>query len=262
MPSKHGIPEKESGDSGWRLNRFLARAGIASRRACDKLIAEGSVSVNGRTVTAPGTRVDPGDRISCMGHAVTLPVPRTAVLNKPIGYETTLAAGDRRSIADLILKLPFRGGVPVGRLDINTGGLLLVSSDGDLVHRLTHPRWQVDREYRLTLGTDVTPEILEKLRKGALIGPGEHSRPVSVKPSGARGVVIVLRTGRNREVRRLAEACGLPLSGLERTRYGTVRLDGLARGAWRMLEGGELLELRRLVGLEPPARGRGREPKS
>jgi 23S rRNA pseudouridine2605 synthase len=257
MQSKpHRPPEKPGRiETGWRLNRFLARAGIASRRACDLLIEDGAVRVNGRLVTSPGTRVDPGDKVSCMGETVVLPVPRTAVLNKPIGYETTMAAGEKRSISELILKLPFRGGVPVGRLDINTGGLLLVSSDGDLVHRLTHPRWMVDREYRLNLGTECTPELLDRLRRGALIGPGETSRPASVKPSGARGILIVLRTGRNREVRRLAEACGIPLAGLERIRYGTVRLDGLARGAWRMLEGGELLELRRLVGLEPPQRG-------
>jgi len=183
------------------------------------------------------------------GERVSLPVPRTALLNKPIGYETTLAVDGKRSIAELIDDLPFRGGVPVGRLDINTGGLLLVSSDGDLVHRLTHPRWRVDREYRLSLRREITPGLEERLRKGASIGSGEFSRPVSVRKSGPSGVIIVLRTGRNHEVRRLAEACGADIKGLERIRYGTVKLEGLARGTWRILTEEETLELRRLVGL-------------
>ncbi len=233
----------------YRLNRFLARAGIASRRKSDLLIQGGQVSVNGKIVTVPGYRVSGNDKVAYLGHPVKLQPFRTAVLNKPHGFETTLSPDSRRSILMLITGLP-PGTVPVGRLDINTGGLLLLSNDGELVNRLTHPSWEVEREYRVFLKNLPGPSALQSLRKGAVIGHREFSKPISVKSSGKNSINVVLRTGRNHEVRRLLEACGILLEGLERVRYASVTLKGLQRGKWRMLEDAELLDLMKTVKLD------------
>lgn len=238
-------PEKNS----YRLNRYLARAGIASRRKSDLLIQEGRISVNGEIITAPGFRVSNMDKVIYQGHQVKLQPCRTAVLNKPHGYETTLSPDSKRSILKLINGLP-PGTVPVGRLDINTGGLLLLSNDGELVNRLTHPAWEVEREYRVFLKNPPGPSTVRSLKKGASIGPGEFSKPLAVKLSGKRSVNIVLRTGRNHEVRRLVEAYNLQLEGLERVRYGSVTLKGTKRGEWRLLNDDELKALMKIVRLD------------
>ena len=234
--------------NNYRLNRYLARAGIASRRKSDLLIQEGKISVNGKIITVPGFRVSEIDNVAYLGHPVKLQPLRTAVLNKPHGFETTLSPDSKRSILGLLRGLP-PGTVPVGRLDINTGGLLLLSNDGELVNRLTHPSWEVEREYRVFLRSQPGPSALQSLRKGASIGPGEFSKPISVKSSGKKSINVVLRTGRNHEVRRLLEARGIMLEGLERVRYGSVTLKGLQRGKWRLLEDAELRTLMKTVRL-------------
>jgi len=235
--------------NSYRLNRYLARSGIASRRKSDDLIQQGKVSVNGKTVTVPGFRVSDGDRVMYMGRKVLLKPFMTAALNKPHGFETTLSPDSKRSILSLIKGLP-DGTVPVGRLDINTGGLLLLSNDGELVNRLTHPSWEVEREYRIFLSNPPGPAVLKSLRKGASIGPGEFSKPLSVKSSGKKSVNVVLHTGRNREVRRLAEACGIKIEGLERVRYGPITLQRIKRSEWRLLTDDELRLLKRTVKLD------------
>ena len=232
----------------YRLNRYLARAGVASRRKSDLLIQEGKISVNGKIITVPGFRVSESDNVAYQGHVVKLKPFCTAVLNKPHGFETTLSPDSKRSILGLIRGLP-KGTVPVGRLDINTGGLLLLSNDGELVNRLTHPSWEVEREYRVFLKNTPGPSALRSLRKGTSIGRGEFSKPISVKTSGKDSINIVLRTGRNREVRRLLEACGIMLEGLERVRYASVTLKGLQRGKWRLLDDSELEVLMKTVRL-------------
>lgn len=206
--------------------------------------------MNGSIVKEPGIRVKTTDKVQCFGEAVEPQPQVTAVLNKPIGYETTLARVGSRSISDLIIDLP-PGTVPVGRLDINTGGLLLLSNDGELVYRLTHPSWKVEREYLLKLKTPPSEISLGMLRKGVFIGRGEFSRPDKVYRSGSN-LRIALHTGRNREVRRLAEKCCLELRGLERIRYGPVVLGNLERGSWRVLEYPELRSLKASVGITDP----------
>lgn len=235
----------------YRLNRYLARAGIASRRGSDRLIQDGLVSVNNKIITIPGFRVTPGDRVLFKGKKVELQILTTAVLNKPRGFETTLSPDSKRSIAQLIIGLP-SGTVPVGRLDINTGGLLLLSNDGELVHRLTHPSWEVEREYSIFLRTPPEPEAVRKLKAGVKIGYGDFSRPISVKRTGRKTINIVLQTGRNKEVRRLADICQLPLERLERIRYGSVTLNGLKRGEWRLLRAKELEQLKSIVKMASP----------
>ncbi len=184
-----------------------------------------------------------------LGQKITPGPLKTFVLNKPRGYETTLSPDSRRSVLKLMGGLP-AGTVPVGRLDINTGGLLLLSNDGELVNRLTHPSWEIEREYRIFLQKSPGPSDFRSLRKGARISPREFSRPHSVESSGKKSVNIVLHTGRNREVRRLVEACGLRIDGLERVRYGPISLRGLARGEWRLLDDDELITLMKAVKLD------------
>ncbi len=247
---REGAPRGEA--PGTRLNRYLARAGVGSRRDCDELIERGLVKLNGRRAASPGERVLPGDRVEYGGRVIILPDPCTFAWNKPIGVETSLADRAGR-LAALVDRLP-AGCVPVGRLDMNTSGLLLLSNDGDLTHRLTHPRWGVEREYLLGLAADLPRGVLPFLRAGVAIAPGQFCRPVSVKALGARRLAVVLRTGRYHEVRRLADAARLEISFLERRRFGAVSLGDLARGAVRRLMPAEAAALYASVGLEPPHR--------
>ena len=234
--------------NSYRLNRFLARAGAASRRKSARLIMEGKVSVNGRVVESPGVRVTEEDRVELNGKPVELQPLTTAVLNKPLGYETTMVRGRLPAVVELMDGLP-PGTVPVGRLDVNTGGLLLLSNEGRLVNRLTHPSWEVEREYIVSSRRNLTEKQLKSLAKGADIGSGDFSRPRKVKRTAPDMFSLTLHTGRNREVRRLCKACGIPLKELERVRYGPVVMRDLKRGSWRVLDEKELFELRKTVSL-------------
>jgi 23S rRNA pseudouridine2605 synthase len=235
-------------DRGIRLNRYLARCGTGSRRNSDALIDSGLVTVNGKAADSPGIRIMPGDRVECRGEMLTIPRPATLAYNKPVGVEVTLASKSG-AMSRLLETLP-SGCVPVGRLDIETGGLILISNDGDLTFRLTHPRWQVEREYLLCLDSEPSLAILDRLRRGVPIGRGETCRPALVERSGPLGLRVVLTTGRYHEVRRMAEASGLELVGLERIRYGPVRIGTMGTGRLRTLSGGELRGLYACVALD------------
>jgi 23S rRNA pseudouridine2605 synthase len=235
-------------ESGIRLNRYMARCGAGSRRASDGLVSSGAVTINGHPADSPGIRVHPGDVVEVRGRRLTLPELVTAAFNKPLGMEVTLAGGCR-TLAGVLSGLP-PGCVPVGRLDVNTGGLLILTNDGELAFRLAHPRWGVQREYLLSLESTPPDQVLARLRRGSAIGGGDVCRPVTVERSGPLGLRIVLTTGRNREVRRLAEVAGLALAGLERLRYGPVRLGSLPRGRVKVLRGRELHELYSCVSLD------------
>ncbi len=230
-----------------RLNRFLARSGAGSRRGSEELIAAGRVTLNGSVADSPALRVREGDEVLLDGLPVSPPEPVTAALNKPAGYVTAMSGGYRK-VSELMSGLP-PGTVPVGRLDVATSGLLLLSGDGRLVHRLTHPRWEVEREYLLIFGSDITPALARSIAAGADIGGGRRSVPRSAEVLGPRSMSLVLVTGRNREVRRLVAACGGDLEGLSRVRYGNVSLGSLPEGSWRPLEDSELERLRSEVGL-------------
>ncbi len=235
---------------GMRLNRFLSRAGKGSRRACDGFVKNGFVTVNGSIIRSPAHRLSAGDRVRYLEETLSIEPSFVIALNKPVGYETTMSVKEgRRSIPEL-LKGARKGVAPIGRLDIKTGGLLLLSNDGELVHRLTHPKWGVEREYILILSRNPSEKALERLRKGMRIEPGQFSRPTNVVACGPRKLRLVLTTGRNREVRKLAMVCRLFLSGLERIRYGPVRIGSLKRGAWRTLDRKELHGLYKAVDLE------------
>lgn len=235
-----------------RLQRALARAGLGSRRACEELIAAGVVTVNGRVATL-GDRVDPErDEVRVRGHRVNVnPRLRTYALHKPAGVTTTMR--DPHAASALRRYLP-RGPrvVPVGRLDRDTEGLLLLTNDGELANRLMHPRFGVEKEYLAEVEGVPTERQLARLRRGVELEDGlaRAAAARAVARSGGRGAVrLVVTEGRKREVRRMLAAVGLPVRRLIRVRVGPIRLGRLRPGEVRELEPQELLALYRAAGL-------------
>ncbi len=235
-----------------RLQKTLARAGFGSRRSCEGLIVAGRVGVNGRQATL-GDRVDPQtDEVRVDGHrVVTDPGLRYFALHKPRGVTTTMR--DPHAERDLRHLLPAGPRVfPVGRLDRNTEGLLLLSNDGDLAHRLAHPRHGVEKEYLAEVDGTPGPRHLARLRRGVRLddGPARAEGASLAARSGGRGAVrIVMTEGRKQEVRRMLDAVGLPVRRLIRTRVGPVRLGRLQRGEVRELTAEEIQALYRAAGL-------------
>jgi 23S rRNA pseudouridine2605 synthase len=225
-----------------RLQKVLARAGIGSRRACEELIAEGRVTVNGDVATL-GTRVDPAvDEIELDGGLV--PVAEGLVhylLNKPAGVVTTASdPHGRPTVVQLVPALPRV--FPVGRLDAGTEGLLIVTNDGPLAHRLTHPSFGIDKEYVALVAGEPRPADLRALRRGITLDDGPTA-PARVSVIGPSTLRITIHEGRNRQVRRMCDAVGLPVLRLVRTRIGPVRDHRLRPGAWRPLDPAEVRSL-------------------
>lgn len=211
------------------------------------------MSVNGDRCDDPSRRVDPGrDRVAVDGETARLPRPATILLNKPAGVLVTLSdPGGRRTVMDLVRRAP-EGLFPVGRLDRESEGLLLLTNDGDLAFRLMHPRFGVPRRYRVWVRGEVTGDVVRRLERGVLLREGwTGPAQVSVTRRSARGAVLrmTLREGRNREVRRMCEVVGLRVDRLHREAFGPLVLEGLAPGAWRRLTDAEVVTLRRSVGL-------------
>lgn len=220
------------------------------------------MSVNAERCEDPSRRVDPArDRVAVDGETARLPRPATILLNKPAGVLVTLSdPGGRRTVVDLVRRAP-EGLFPVGRLDRESEGLLLLTNDGDLAFRLMHPRFGVPRRYRVWVRGDVTPEVVRRLERGVLLREGWTApAQVAVARRSPRGAVLrmTLREGRNREVRRMCEVVGLRVSRLLREAFGPLVLAGLAPGAWRHLTDAEVVTLRRAVGL--PDRGLAPDP--
>lgn len=229
-----------------RLNAFLARAGVASRRGADELIRAGRVQVNG----APGelnTVVGKRDVVEVDGRRVERQRLAYVLLHKPIGVVTTASDPQGRQIV-VELVPPEPRVVPVGRLDVLTSGALLLTNDGDLAHRLAHPRYGVPKVYEADLGGRPSEEALGRLRDGVELDDGVTS-PAGVRLLSPSRVEITLHEGRNRQVRRMCEAIGHPVRGLRRTRYADLDLEGLAPGEWRELTKAEVAALRAGVGL-------------
>ncbi len=232
-----------------RLNKLLSSRGIGARRKCDDLIASGVVRVNGQVVTEPGTRVEPDrDRVEVEGRPLPRAAPfKTYVLNKPVGVITTLHDPEgRRTVRDLMP--PGSRLFPVGRLDADTSGLLLLTNDGELAHHLMHPRYGVSKRYRVHLEAAPSEAALAKLRDGVEFEPGVVSAPAQVwlrDSSGGEAVLeLALHEGRHRQVRHMCEAVGLTVHRLHRWGYGPLRLGQLERGMWRELSEREVEELR------------------
>lgn len=235
-----------------RLQRALARAGHGSRRSSEELIAAGRVTVNGRVATL-GDKVDTSrDTVSVDGATLNLdPSMRYYAFHKPVGVVTTMA--DPQGREDLQGFLPVDGPrvFPVGRLDRDSEGLLLLTNDGELANRLLHPSFGVEKEYLAEVEGTPTDRKLARARRGVELedGPARAVAARAVASSGGRGAVrIVMAEGRKREVRRLLAAVGLPVTRLIRLRVGPVALGGLAPGALRELEPGEVLGLSAAAG--------------
>ena len=249
--------------SGQRLQKVLAHAGVASRRACEQLIADGRVSVDGITVTAPGVRVAPLSQEIRVdgGRILTNPELITLMLHKPAGVVTTMEdPGGRPTVAqygrDYLAQHPELPDslrlVHVGRLDTETEGLLLLSNDGELSHRLMHPSFEISKTYVAIVEGQVEPWVPRKLRRGIELEDGEaRADRVTVKDSGPRGsiVQITLHSGKNRIVRRMLDSVGHPVTRLARTRLGPLRLGNLRPGEIRPLSGEEITALQQEVGL-------------
>jgi pseudouridine synthase len=242
-----------------RLQKILSQAGIASRRAAEQLMAEGRVTVNGRTVREMGTKADPAtDDIRVDGRRVRGTERRRYILlNKPRGFVTTRADPERRrTVIDLLAKV--REYVyPVGRLDYDTEGLLLLTNDGELAARLTHPRHGVERTYEAHVAGLPSDEAIERLRRGiALDGRRTLPADVVLVHTGRRetdGVLLLtIREGRNRQVRRMCEAVGHPVRALTRTRIGPLSDRRLRPGQWRDLTAREVAALKRAVAKSAP----------
>ena len=246
-----------------RLQKLLSQAGVASRRAAEALIVDGRVSVNGRTVLELGTKADPEhDDVRVDGSRIKgAALPRYILLNKPRGYITTRSDPQRRrTVIDLLSRV--REYVyPVGRLDYDTEGLLLLTNDGELAAALTHPRHEVPRTYEAQVAGIPQDDSLERLRRGIPLD-GRRTRPASVdlltrvrrRVDGA--IRITIREGRTRQVRRMCEAVGHPVQRLKRTRFGPIADAKLPTGCWRDLSAAEVRTLRTLVNRPPPRRPR------
>jgi 23S rRNA pseudouridine2605 synthase len=235
-----------------RLQRSLARAGFGSRRACEEVIAAGRVEINGRVATL-GDRLDPAvDEVRVDGSKVNVdPELRTFALHKPRGVTTTMR--DPHAERDLTGFLPKGVHVfPVGRLDRDTEGLLLLTNDGSLAHRLTHPRYAIEKEYLAEVGRPPSGRQLARLRRGVELDDGP-ARAVDARSAGGAGgrggIRLVMIEGRKREVRRMLDAVELPVRRLVRVRVGPIRLGKLGPGEIRELEPEDVRALYRAAGL-------------
>ena len=231
-----------------RLQKFLARAGVASRRASENLMTAGRVAVNGRVVTELGAKVDPlVDEVAVDGRVVQLSdAAVTIMLNKPKGVITTMKAqGARPIVADLVPTKRYPGLYPIGRLDADTTGLLLFSTDGELGNALLHPSRHVLKTYRTTLKRPLPKWAVEALSEGVDLDDGPTSPAVVEVANPARTLVrITIHEGRYHQVKRMFSAVGNEVASLHRETFGSLSLGGLEPGRWRELSESELAALK------------------
>jgi 23S rRNA pseudouridine2605 synthase len=224
-----------------RLNAYLARAGVASRRGSEELIRAGRVMVNGEPAGL-ATFVERSDRVEVDGQEIA-PEPLTYVLlNKPAGVVTTARDPQGRpTVVGLVGHE--RRIVPVGRLDADTTGVLLLTNDGPLAHRLMHPRYEVDKVYEVDVEGEPTDEELERLATGVELDDG-RTAPAEIRRLGPAKVELTIHEGRKHQVKRMLAAVGHPVTRLHRSSYAGLTADGLAPGEWRELDAGEVAGLR------------------
>jgi 23S rRNA pseudouridine2605 synthase len=225
-----------------RLNRFLAAAGVGSRRHCDELIAAGRVTINGKTCTDFSAQPDAHDHVKVNGKLVHVAPPLTIMLHKPAGFVSTRRDPHVRDTVLDLLPGKFSRLFNIGRLDAQTEGLLLLTNNGDLAQRLTHPRYKIEKEYEVTLDRPWDPALAPKFLRGIFLD-GERAKIARLQSISPTRLRIVLRQGINRQVRRMFEAIGYHVKHLVRVRIGSLRLGDLPRGHWRALTKSELESL-------------------
>jgi 23S rRNA pseudouridine2605 synthase len=227
-----------------RLVKFLAHGGIASRRKAETIIAAGRVTVRGEVVTDPARDVGEEDEVRVDGSLVAAEAREVWAVNKPAGVVSTAREpGGRRAVVEMVDSAARL--YPVGRLDADSTGLLLLSNDGELANRLTHPRYEVPKAYRVRLRRPPAEDDLHRLARGVELDDGPTA-PAEVRRLGEREIEIVLHEGRNRQVRRMAEAVGNEVAALRRVRFGPVELGDLPEGQARRLSEAEIAKLRGL----------------
>ncbi|MDO8591686.1 MAG: pseudouridine synthase [bacterium] len=226
-----------------RLNAYLARAGVASRRGADALIKAGRVTINGKRGEL-NSKIAESDQVKLDHKLVHSQQLRYILLYKPTGHITTLKdEEDRPKVIDLI-KITERV-VPVGRLDFNTTGVLLLTNDGELTHKLMHPSFEVDKVYEAEIRGVITPKMLDLLSNSIQLDDGPTA-PAKVKKLADNKIQLTIHEGRNHQVKRMLEAVGAPVKKLHRIRYGSLTLEGLKFGAWRDLTEEEIGRLKAL----------------
>lgn len=239
-----------------RLHKYLARAGKASRRHAEEMIKAGRVRVNGRIVTEMGCQIDPeSDVVLLDGQKVLLTEKAVYILlNKPAQVVTTLDDPQgRRKVSDLLQGINERV-YPVGRLDYDTEGLLVLTNDGDLAYRLTHPKHKVDKVYIAVVKGEVTDKVIDTLRSGVMLEDG-RTMPAKVRrlAGGSQTTLeITIHEGKNRQVRRMCEAVGHPVIALKRVGFGPLALGGIEPGSYRHLNKQELRSLQQACGYRSP----------
>ena len=241
-------------DTGDTLNKRVASSGVCSRRKAVELIKDGRVSVNGEIVNEPGRRVGPDDKVRFDNQPLSVPGMVYILMNKPTGYVTTLEDPQRRpTVARLLPKLDIVV-KPVGRLDMNTEGLLLFTNDGQLAQRLTHPRYGIEKEYEATIEGLPSEESLDMLRRGVFI-EGKKTSPAQVtldyhsSMRNETGLIMILHEGRKRQIRLMCASIGYPVKHLRRVRLGPIIMKNMPRGSCRILSKIEVDKLKKLVGL-------------
>ena len=251
--SKEGAPA-DNGELVFpmRVQKFLARAGVASRRGSEDLMTAGRVAVNGAIITELGTKVDPAvDTVTVDGRAISLADERVYLaLHKPAGVVTTMSDPQgRTTVADLVPVREHPGLFPVGRLDYETTGLLLFTTDGELSHRLLHPKWKVEKVYRVLADGRTTEPELDRLREGVSLDDGltAPARVRVLRKGPTTYCEIAIKEGRKRQVRRMFSAIGHPVIELHRVSFGPITLGDLSKASWRYLSDDEVRALRHSV---------------
>ena len=227
-----------------RLNRFLAAAGIGSRRKCDELIATGRVTINGRVCTNFSAQPDERDHVKVDGKLVHLERTMTIALHKPAGFVSTRSDPNARDTIFDLLPPKFPRLFNVGRLDAQSEGLLLLTNDGDLAQQLTHPRFKIEKEYEVTLDRQWESVHAPKLLRGIFL-EGQRAQMARIRSIRQTRLRVVLRQGINQQIRRMFFAVGYEVKRLVRVRIGNLRLGDLPRGQWRILSKSELDGLQR-----------------
>lgn len=229
-----------------RLNRYIANSGVCSRREADNLIRMGVITVNGKVITELGYKVNPGDKVRHEGKLLTAEKPVYILMNKPKGYLTTTRdPRERDTVMSLIGNAVRERIYPVGRLDRNTTGLLLLTNDGDLAEKLSHPSYNVKKIYKVELDRPISPADFERLEKGVQLEEGRAvPDDVAIVSDDRKTIGLELHIGWNRVVRRIFEALNYEVRRLDRTMYAGLDKRELPRGRWRYLTHQEVVRLK------------------